>query len=607
MANKNEKSDVLPMGGNPAWRGGPQARANFVKPKNFKGTLLRMWRLILPEKKGVLIVFCFAALSSVAAIFTPYLIGRCVDAVKNQTPLASLLLLLLAFYVGDALVRFLQGYLNAAVSQRIVLSLRKTLFEKLQRLPISFFDTRTHGELMSRITNDIQNVSSTISDSLTHLMLLLVTIVGVLIMMLSLNRFLTLAAMITTPLIYLLTNFVTKRSRVLFKKQQESLGRLNGLIEESISGLMLVKSFCMEEEIKEKFTENSIELCKVGTKALVISGLLMPIMNVINNLSFVAVTVTGGVLAISGAISTGVISSFLLYSRQFSRPLNEIANIYNTLQTAVAGAERVFEIMDEEEEVKDKPEAKQITKPRGEVVFKHVSFGYNKETTVLKGINFQVKPGSKIAIVGSTGAGKTTIISLLARYYDVTDGQILIDGTDIRDYTRRSLRDNMSVVLQEPCLFNTTIRENIRYGAPEATDEEVIEAAKIANAHEFIDKLPEGYDTILGDEGGLLSQGQRQLLTIARAVLSKGSILILDEATSSVDTLTERAIRKALLALMKERTSFVIAHRLSTIRDSDLIMVVEGGGIIEAGTHDELVSLNGRYAAMNNANTVGYA
>ncbi len=599
----NDKNKDVPAGMQPQWKGGPASRFNVVKPKNFKGTLMRIFDYIRPEKNGIMIVFFLSALSSVAAIFTPLIIGRCVDAVKSQTPLMSLLLILLSLYAGDAFVRFLQGFINAKVSQRIVLSLRKSLFEKLQRLPIAYFDTRTHGEMMSRITNDIQNVSSTVSDSLTQLMLLAVTLTGVFIMMLRTNLILTLAAIISAPLVFILTKLVTKRSRVLFKKQQETLGKLNGLIEESISGLMVVKSFCREDEIGKEFAAQSEELCKVGTKALVISGLLMPIMNVINNLSFVSVSVVGGYLAVGGLITTGTISGFLLYSRQFSRPLNEIASIYNTLQTAIAGAERVFEVMDEAEETADPENAKDLPEPRGEIIFENVSFGYNEKKTVLKNVSFHVEPGQKVAIVGSTGAGKTTIISLLSRYYDVTGGRILLDGVDIRKYKRRALRDALSVVLQEPALFNTTILENIRYGAPNATPEQVKDAARLANAHTFIERLPKGYETILGEDGSMLSQGERQLLTIARAVLSKGKILILDEATSSVDTMTEKAIRKALLALMKERTSFVIAHRLSTIRDSDLIMVVEGGEIVEAGNHDELIRKNARYAAMHNANT----
>ncbi len=582
---------------NPKFISGPASRMVAVKPKDLRGTLRRLWTFIIHERKGMLTVFLLSIVSAGAAIVTPLIIGRAIDGINNFQPILLFIFILLAVYISDSLLKVLQGYINAAVSQKIVLSLRVALFKKLQRLPLSFFDTRTHGELMSRLSNDIDNISTTISESLTQLMLLFTTVVGAVVMMTALNIWLTLAALVTVPVIIVFTGYVTKRTRILYRDQQRALGIINGTIEETISGIMVVKAFCMEDKMKADFNKLSDDLCRIGTRALLISGTLMPIMNVINNLGFVSVTVTGAFLAVSGIISTGTITSFLLYSRQFSRPLVEISSIYNTLQTAVAGAERVFEIMDEAEELADKEAAVEMINPRGEIVFKDVSFGYRPDFPVIKDLSFVVKPGSKIAIVGSTGAGKTTIISLLARFYDKTSGQITIDGLPIDAYTRNSLRQSLSVVLQDPVLFNTTVRENIRYGCPEATDEEVRNAAVIANVDELIERFPNGYDTVLAD-GGTISQGEKQLLSIARAVLSKGPILILDEATSSVDTMTEKKIRKAMQALMENRTSFVIAHRLSTIRDSDRILVIEQGNLVEEGTHDELIKLKGIYYEM---------
>ncbi len=584
---------------------GPQARMSVVKPKNLKGTLMRLWDYILPERVGMLIVFGMAASSALTAMITPLLIGRAIDTIKAGDLPTKIILILLSVYIGNTFIWILQGRINAAVSQRIVLNLRKTLFGKFQRLPLGFFDTRPHGELMSRLANDVDNISMTISESLTQLMLLIATVVGVFFIMLFQNIWLTLAAVIISPIAVIFTGQVTKRSRVLFKQQQATLGRLNSTIEETISGLTVVKSFCMEERIKEDFGKVNEDMCSIGTKALIISGLLMPLMNVLNNLSFVSVTFAGGLIAAQGLISTGTISTFLLYSRQFTRPLNDIANIYNTLQTAVAGAERVFEIIDEQEEPQDSDtdNKEMLTDPKGEVIFSNVNFGYRADVPVLRDVSFAIKPGSKLAIVGSTGAGKTTIISLLARFYDVTAGSIQIEGKDIRDYKKSSLRHALSVVLQDPALFNTTVRENIRYGRMDATDEEVVNAAQIADADDFIRRLPNGYDTIVGDGAGSLSQGERQLLTIARAVLVNRPILILDEATSSVDTMTEKKIRKAMQALMEDRTSIAIAHRLSTIRDSDLILVIENGQLAEQGTHDELLALGGVYSRMYVAQT----
>ena len=468
----------------------------------------------------------------------------------------------------------------------------------MKDLPLSYFDKSQHGDLMSRLTNDIDNISTTISDSLTQLMMLAFTLTGILCIMLWLNLWLTITALITVPFVFLLTKTITKHTRKLYREQQNVLGSLNGHIEESIAGLSLVKAFGRETQVTDEFESYNESLCKVGTKALIWSGYLMPIMNVINNLGFICISVVSGIMASRGLITVGVISSFLLYSRQFTRPLIEVSNIFNVFQTAVAGAERIFDIFDETPEPADKPDALPVEHPTGEVVFDHVWFGYTPDIPILKDLSFTVPSGTRIAIVGPTGAGKTTIISLLARFYDVTGGRILLDGNDLRDYETAGLRNSFGIVLQDTALFYLSIRENIRYGREDATDEEVISASKAAGAHSFISRLPNGYDTLVGEEVGSFSQGERQLITIARAILADAPILILDEATSSVDTRTEQKIRKAVLNLTQNRTSFIIAHRLSTIRDSDVILLLKDGEIAEMGNHTELLTRRGLYYDM---------
>ncbi|MDD7795263.1 ABC transporter ATP-binding protein [Clostridium sp. 'White wine YQ'] len=578
--------------------------APVVKPKNFKGTMKRLWHYFGKERNLLLITFVFIIIDAIITLLVPYIIGKAIDAMSsnkhivNFSILTYMIIALFGAYFIDAALNFLQGWLMAGISQRIVKGLRKTLFSKLQKLPIGFFDTHPHGEVMSRLTNDIENVSSTISQSTTQLMSGAITIIGSLIMMLVLSPILTLASIITAPLVYLLTKIIAKKTKVLFKEQQVQLGKLNGYIEETISGIDVVKAFNHEDKAIEEFQELNSSLCSVGLKAQIWSGFLMPLMNVINNVGFAVVAGIGGTLAVKNLITVGVIASFLSYSRQFTRPLNDLANIFNTLQSAVAGAERVFDILDEEEEPLDIENVISLGNIKGHVVFENVSFGYRSDVPILKNISFESKEGTDTALVGPTGAGKTTIVNLLTRFYDVTEGRILIDGRDIREYTRESLRKAFGVVLQDTYLFSGTIKENIKYGKPEATDEEVEAAAIMANADAFIKRLPSGYDTILWESGGNLSQGQRQLLAIARAILSKPSILILDEATSSVDTRTERRIQEAMLNMMKGRTSFIIAHRLSTIRDANTIMVIDNGNIIEKGNHDELIKKEGVYSSM---------
>jgi ATP-binding cassette subfamily B multidrug efflux pump len=601
---KNTGTGGFPGGFGGRGFGGPRGMAPVQRAKDFKGTLRRLWHCFGSEKKLLIYIFILIMISAAIGLFVPYSIGRAIDAMNTDTNTVNFGLLeitiitLLAAYIVDVFVSFSQGWIMAGVSQRVVKNLRRSLFEKLQKLPVAYFDIRTHGEIMSRLSNDIENVSSTISQASIQLMSSSITIGGSFIMMLVLSPILTAASIITVPMVFLLTGSIAKRTKVLFKEQQVALGRLNGHIEESISGIQVVKAFNHEDKVIEEFESVNSRLCQVGIKAQILSGFIMPLMNVINNVGFAVVAGVGGTLAVRDLITVGIIAMFLSYSRQFARPLNELANIFNTLQSAIAGAERVFEILDEKEEHKDIQGAKILESPRGHVIFEGVNFGYRNEVPVLKNINFEAKAGSTTALVGPTGAGKTTIVNLLTRFYDISSGKILIDGTDIREYTRNSLRNCFGIVLQDTYLFSGTIKENIKYGKLDASDEEVEKAAIMANADVFIKRLPNGYDTILSESGGNLSQGQRQLLAIARAILSDPAILILDEATSSVDTRTELHIQEAMLKLMKGRTSFIIAHRLSTIRDADTIMFIDGGEIVEKGSHEELINKKGAYSKL---------
>ncbi|MGX4588200.1 ABC transporter ATP-binding protein [Paenibacillus chitinolyticus] len=594
---------TVPSRGGPG-HGGMRGRGPVVKPKNFKGTLRRLWAYFGSERKLLTVIFALILIGAALTLVGPYLIGVSVDAMSHPEQgvdfgiLKTMVLVLLLAYLIDAVFTFLQSWLMAGVSQGIVMRLRGALFAKLQKLPVAYFDTRPHGEMMSRLSNDIDNVSSTISQSTTQLMSGVIAIVGSLAMMLALSPTLTLASLVTVPILFVLTRTITKKTSVLFKNQQIQLGKLNGHIEETISGLQVVKAFNHEEKAIAEFERVNAELCEVGLKAQIRSGFLMPLLNVINNIGFAAVALVGGILAVRGDITVGVIASFLSYSRQFVRPLNDLANIFNILQSGVAGAERVFEVIDEKEEPSDSAEAVELLHPRGHVVFEHVSFGYRPDVPILKNVNFDSAQGSSTALVGPTGAGKTTIVNLLTRFYDVTGGRILIDGRDIREYTRDSLRRTFGIVLQDTYLFSGTIKENIKYGRPDATDAEVEAAAAMANADVFINRLPAKYETLLSENGGNLSQGQRQLLAISRVILAQPSILILDEATSSIDTRTELHIQDALLKVMQDRTSFIIAHRLNTIRDADTIMVIDHGEIVEKGAHDSLIGQQGVYYRM---------
>lgn len=575
-----------------------------VKPKNMKGTLGRLWRLTKGQRGGLGWILLLSAFASGASILSPYVTGRAVAAIGRNDAVVWVLACLTGLYLCDWLVRFLQAFFMASIGQRVIHHIRRTLFAHVRTLPLAFFDRRQHGELMSRLTNDVDNISTTISNSLSLLLTYGFTVTGIFVMMLYLSPFLTMVSLFGVGLIFLLTKTVTKHTRKLFATQQKNLGALNGQVEESVSGLAVVKAFCREKEMEREFGERNDRLCDTSIKALICSGYLMPLMNVINNLLYVAISVLCGILFVAGRISDiGLVTSFLLYVRQFTRPFVEIANIYNNFQTAVAGAERVFEILDEQPEPPDRKGAVPLSCPRGDIELRHVVFGYEPGQPVLKDVSVKIPAGTQAAIVGATGSGKTTMINLLTRFYDVTDGSILLDGQDLRNYRTEELRAAFGVVLQDTALFAASVRDNICYGHPGASLEQVQKAAELVGADSFIKRLQDGYDTVLTQGGTELSQGERQLLTIARAVFANAPILILDEATSSVDTVTEQKIRRALLKICQNRTSVIIAHRLSTIRDSDLIILLENGKIAEQGTHEELMALDGIYAQMYRTQT----
>ncbi|OPA79449.1 ABC transporter [Paenibacillus selenitireducens] len=590
------------------------------KAKNFKGTLKRLVGYLKPRKYQLIAVLITAILSTVFSIVSPKIMGKATTrlfegmmakmkgvpgATVDFTYIWQILLVLAGLYIISALFSYLQQYIMAGVSQKVVYDMRSQVNDKLNRLPLKYFDGRTHGEILSRVTNDIDNISTTLQQSLTQLITSIITIIGVIVMMLTISPLLTLITIITLPLSFIATILIAKKSQVYFAAQQKTLGELNGHVEEMYTGHRIIKAFGREENSQEKFDEINAQLYNSGWRAQFISGIIMPLMSFITNIGYVLVCVVGGVLVTKKTIEIGDIQAFIQYARQFGQPIAQTANIANIIQSTIASAERVFEVLDEEEEVVEADRPSLIEEPKGYVEFEHVKFGYKQDEPLIEDMNIHVVPGQTIAIVGPTGAGKTTLINLLMRFYEINGGEISIDGVDIREMRRSDLRGMFGMVLQDTWLFNGTIRDNIAYGRENASETEIIRAAKAAHADYFIRTLPDGYDTVLNEEASNISQGQKQLLTIARAILADPAILILDEATSSVDTRTEVYIQKAMNELMKGRTSFVIAHRLSTIRDADLILVMNKGSVIEQGNHEELMAQGGFYADLYNSQFAG--
>jgi ATP-binding cassette subfamily B multidrug efflux pump len=571
------------------------------KAKDWAGTIKRIWQYLSYSKGLLTLVLLMVLVSSILGLLGPFLIGTAIDdyiVEKDPNGLIVLLVSLIAIYAFYSVSLWLQNIWMIGIAQKTVATMRNQLFRHLHRLPIPFFDKRQHGELMSRITNDIENVSSTLNTSVIQIFSSVLTLIGTISVMLWLSPLLTVITLTIIPAMFYGIRWITRRTGSLFKETQRNLGDLNGFIEETVSGQRIVKTFSREDKVIAEFIEKSEKLRGSAFWAQTFTGFIPKVMNVLNNLSFAIIAGVGGVFALKGWITIGAIVIFAEYSRQFTRPLNDLANQFNTLLSAVAGAERVFEILDEEEEEKDEKGAGELHQVRGEVEFRNASFSYEKGEDTVNGLTFRVSPGQSVALVGPTGAGKTTVINLLSRFYELDNGSIFIDGQELSTIKRASLRQHMGFVLQDSFLFEGTILENIRYGKLEASDEEVFEAAKLANAHSFIMKLPNQYDMELKQEGSGISQGQRQLLSIARAILADPTILILDEATSSIDTITEMKIQEALQRLMEGRTSFVIAHRLNTIQNADLILVLKEGQIIEKGTHRDLLKEQGFYYEM---------
>jgi ATP-binding cassette subfamily B multidrug efflux pump len=575
---------------------GAQERA-----KNRRGTLRRLWGYLSQQSWMLVWVTILVAVGSGLNLLGPYLMGRAIDVfiAQNDLPgLAQLVLFMIIVYVASSGIAYLQAYLMASVAQRTVRDLRADLFEHLQSLSLRYFDEHPHGELMSRLTNDIENISNVLNESVTQLISSLLSILGVGVVMFLINVQLAIISLVILPLMVVISRWVAKRTRIGFRRQQEQLGVINSLIEETVTGQRVVKAYGQETALIDQFDAINLKLRTASTRAQIFGGLMGPLTNFVNNVGFAIVAGAGGWMVVRGTATIGTIAAFVSYARQFTMPLNQIASLYNTIQSAIAGAERVFEVLDEKSEFEELAEPVSLEPLQGRVVFDSVCFGYEKDVPVLKNVSLHAKRGETIALVGPTGAGKTTIVNLLTRFYDIGSGSITIDDKDIRQVHKDELRRALGIVLQDTFLFADTVMENIRYGRLDASDEEVMAAARLANADQFIHRLPQGYQTVLAERGSNLSQGQRQLLAIARAILANPSILILDEATSSVDTRTEKNIQEAMLNLMKGRTSFVIAHRLSTIREADAILVIDQGEIIERGTHPYLLSQKGFYHHM---------
>ena len=615
MSENREYSQNRNMG-----RRGPGGHGGMMpgeKAKDFKGTGRKILAYIGRYKIAIVLVMICAVAGTIFNIVGPKVLSKATTEIFNGLvskvsggdgidfhKIGIILLILLGLYCVSALFSFIQGFIMSGISQKLSFRMRKEISEKINRMPLAYFESKTVGEVLSRITNDVDTFGMSLNQSITTLITSVTTLIGVFIMMMTISPLMTLIALVILPISALLISVVVKHSQKYFKAQQEYLGDINGTIEESYSGHTIIKAFNREKKVNEDFQETNAKLYSSAWKSQFLSGLMQPIMTFVGNLGYVAVAVSGSMLAVSGAITVGDIQAFIQYVKSFTQPITQIAQVFNMLQSMAAAAERIFDFLDEEEEqVTENPV--RLNDIKGEVDFEHVKFGYDPEKPVIHDFTCHVEPGSMVAIVGPTGAGKTTMVKLLMRFYDVNSGCIKVDGENVKDFERRNLREAFGMVLQDTWLFKGTIMENIRYGRLDATDEEVIAAAKAANADHFIRTLPGGYDMELNEEASNVSQGQKQLLTIARAILADNRIMILDEATSSVDTRTEQHIQDAMANLMKGRTSFVIAHRLSTIRDADVILVMKDGDIIEQGNHKGLLERNGFYARLYNSQFEG--
>ena len=598
----------------PGPMGGP-GKKSLEKAKDFKGTTKKLINEYLSKYKiALIIVFIFAIGSTIFTIVGPKILGNATTEIFNGIvgkisggtgidfgKIGKILLTLIGLYVISALFSFIQGFTMTGVAQKITYKLREDISKKINRLPMKYFDKKTHGEVLSVITNDVDTLSANLNQSITQIITSICTLIGILVMMFSISWQMTLISLVILPISALLVKNIVGKSQKYFKSQQDYLGHVNGQVEEVYGGLNIVKVFNAEGKVTNEFKKANDNLYHSAWKSQFLSGLMFPVMNFIGNVGYVAVAVAGGYLAIQGTITVGNIQSFIQYNKQFTQPINQIAQISSMLQAMVAAAERVFEFLEEEEEKDTAKQGTSAEQLKGNVKFEHVKFGYDPETTIINDFNCDVKDGQKIAIVGPTGAGKTTMVKLLMRFYDVTDGAILVDGINIKDFERGDLRKMFGMVLQDTWLFGGTVKENIKYGKEDATDDEVIQAAKAAHVHHFIKTLPNGYNSVLNEESSNVSAGQKQLLTIARVILTNPKVLILDEATSSIDTRTEIQIQKAMDNLMKGRTSFIIAHRLSTIKNADLILVMNHGDIVEQGTHEELLVKGGFYSDLYNS------
>ncbi|WKV10295.1 ABC transporter ATP-binding protein [Thermoanaerobacterium sp. CMT5567-10] len=593
-----------PMGGHGPMVGGEKAN-------DFKGTMKKLMSYLGDYKFSILFVIIFAAGSAALSIVGPKILSKAITKLYEGVMakiagtgnidfdyIGKIILILIGLYLLSSGLGYIQGWIMTNVAMKVTYKFRKDIMEKINRMPLKYFDGTNHGEILSRITNDVDTISQTLNQSMTQIITSVTTVIGALVMMLTISVSMTAVTFLMIPISMGIIAVIIKFSQKYFKEQQDYLGHVNGHVEEMYGGHIVMKAFNYEKRSIEKFDEYNDELYKVAWKSQFLTGLMMPIMNSVSNLGYVGVVVLGSYLAIKGTIEVGDIQAFIQYVRSFTQPLAQIANISNILQQTAACAERVFEFLDEEEEVPETEHPIKLENVEGHVQFDHVHFGYNPDKIIINDFSADIKPGQKVAIVGPTGAGKTTIVKLLMRFYDVNEGRILIDGHDIREFTRSDLRSLFGMVLQDTWLYNGTIMDNIRYGKLNATDEEVIKAAKAAHVDHFVHMLPDGYNMVLNEEASNVSQGQKQLITIARAILADPKILILDEATSSVDTRTEILIQKAMDNLMKNRTSFIIAHRLSTIRDADLILVMDHGDIVEQGTHEELLAKGGFYAKL---------